>query len=126
MFECVKNWLDKRAIRKRVATYFDMFNRTDWSGCRSLIDPTIGVDPIIFRQNMVRFRDHCRSMYLISMRISLCDSAKFEQRPLAYVHVVWEDPDGKEWKEQQLWVKNCDKWFSRSTGRIWTGNYCSD
>ena len=56
------------------------------------------------------------------MKISLHDPAVVDPRPFAYVHVVWEDPNGKQWKEQERWIKHYGKWYTRSTGMIYTEN----
>jgi hypothetical protein len=104
---------------------YDWFNRGQWEKCYSLVDPALREQSKVmlsaYADQLRTFKETYGSVRPWHVRISLhldAPSNKHDDRPFAYVYLVWQD-DAKEFHMfRERWVKNKGRWFTRVAGLV--------
>src|SRR5947209_19300948 len=89
---------DREALRRRVNQMYEWLNREAWAKCFSLLDPRLReqnrVEWQTYADSLRRFKEVYGKIKPWYVRISLhldASSNKHDDRPFAYVYVVWQD-----------------------------------
>ena len=104
---------------------YDWFNRDLWEKCFSLIDPKVReparVELSAYAAGLRAFKEAYGVVHLWHVRISPhldAASNKHDQRPFAYVYVIWQDDQHGFHMFKERWVKHADRWFTRVVGLV--------
>src|SRR5262249_30361903 len=116
---------ERQALRKRVRHMYDWLNREQWQKCFSLIDPLLTerkkIQFEVYRDQLEAFRGLHGTINPWPVRISLHLDAggnKHDDRPFAYVYVVWQDQSHGYHMFRERWVKHDGQWFTRVVGLV--------
>ena len=116
---------ERAALRKRVRRMYYRFNRGLWERCFSHIDPRLREEGKVqlpdYSAGLERFKEIYGAIKLWHVRISLhldAASNKHDQRPFAYVYVVWQDEVHGFHMFRERWVKQGSHWFTRLVGLV--------
>jgi hypothetical protein len=116
---------ERAALRRRVVGFYCRFNAADWRGCHALIDPQLiqqgKIDFETYAKLMQAFKDAYGSVKLWHTRLSLHLDAtpkQRDQRPFAYVYIVWQDDAHGFHMFRERWVKDHGRWFTRVVGLV--------
>jgi hypothetical protein len=115
----------REALRRRVKQFYRRFNKADWAGCHELIDPQLRqqgkVNLDTYSELMQAFKNVYGSVKPWTTRLSLHMEAtpkQRDQRPFAYVYVVWQDEVHGFHMFRERWVKDDGWWFTRVMGLV--------
>jgi hypothetical protein len=116
---------EREALRRRIRKMYDWFNRGLWEKCFTLIDPQLikrsRVDLPAYSERLRAFKEVyggiCPWHIIISMHLDE-RSNKHDQRPFAYVYVVWQDAAHGFHMFRERWVKESNRWYTRVVGLV--------
>jgi hypothetical protein len=104
---------------------YDCFNRGLWESCFSLIDPHLReqskVQLATYADRLQAFKATYGKINPWYIRISPhldASSNKHDQRPFAYVYVIWQDEQHGFHLFRERWVKHSERWFTRVVGLV--------
>jgi hypothetical protein len=104
---------------------YDWFNRERWDKCFSLIDPKLReqskVELLANAARLQAFKEIYGTIRPWHVRISLhldASSNKHDERPFAYVYVIWQDDVRGFHMFRERWVKQGDHWYTRVVGLV--------
>jgi hypothetical protein len=104
---------------------YDWFNRGLWDKCFSLIDPRLREEGKVqlphYSAGLEAFKEVYGTIKPWHVQLSLhldASSNKQDQRPFAYVYVVWQDEVHGFHMFRERWVKHGGRWFTRVVGLI--------
>jgi hypothetical protein len=104
---------------------YDWFNRGRWDECFSLIDPKLReqgkVQPSPYSEGLQAFKEVYGTIKPWHVQLSLhldASANKHDERPFAYVYVVWQDEVHGFHMFRERWVKQGDRWFTRVAGLV--------
>ena len=104
---------------------YDWFNRGLWEECFSLVDPKLKeqskVQLPVYAERLQAFKEFYGIIKPWHVRISLhldASSNKQDERPFAYVYVVWQDDVHGFHMFRERWVKHSGRWFTRVAGLV--------
>src|SRR5262245_17529771 len=116
---------ERKALRRRVKQLYDWFNQGLWENCFSLIDPELR------DQKKVRLSIYSERLRAVKAAYGRVDpwyirisphldtsSNKHDQRPFAYVYVVWQDDQHGFHMFKERWVKPSGRRFTRVVGLV--------
>jgi hypothetical protein len=116
---------EREALRRRVKRLYEWFNQESWDECFSLVDPRLKdqakVKGPIYRESLQEFKQAYGKIAPWYMRISLhlgVSSNKQDERPFAYVYVIWQDAERGFHMFRERWVKDSGRWFTRVVGLV--------
>lgn len=116
---------ERDALRRRVKIMTDAFNEGRFDKCFALIDPKLTeqakVDPAIYSQRLAAFKQTYGQIrpWHIRLNLHLQPSEKTkDQRPFAYVYVVWQDNTHAFHMFRERWVKEAGRWHTRVVGLV--------
>src|SRR5260370_22694325 len=116
---------ERTAIRRRVKAMYQSFNRGLWTRCYALVDPKLkekgAVRPETYAESLGAFQRHYGQIRPWYVRISLhldASANKHDDRPFAYVYVVWQDDNHAFHMFKERWVKQSGHWFTRVLGLV--------
>src|SRR5437588_3020179 len=116
---------DREPLRRRVRQMYGWLNREFWEKCFSLIDPKLRekskVDLSDYVERSRVFKEAYGAINLWHIRISLhldASSNKHDERPFAYVYVIWQDNARGFHMFRERWVKHAGGWFTRVIGLV--------
>ncbi len=116
---------EREALRRRVKQMYDWFNRGMWEKCFALIDPRIReqakVELSTYTEGLRAFQGAYGAIHPWYVRISLhldTASSKHDDRPFAYVYVVWQDDAHGFHMFRERWVCHDHRWFTRVAGLV--------
>ncbi len=116
---------EREALRRRVKQLYEWFNRGLWRQCFSLIDPKLRerskVELPVYADGLQAFKEVYGAINPWYIRISLhlkASGNKRDDRPFAYVYVIWQDDVRGFHMFRERWVKHADRWFTRVTGLV--------
>src|SRR5438477_1334694 len=114
---------ERKALRRRVKQMYDWFNQALWEKCFSLIDPKLReqakVRLPLYADRLRAFKEVYGRINPWHVRISLHldpSANKHDERPFAYVYVIWQDEAHGFHMFRERWVKHSDRWFTRVVG----------
>lgn len=121
----VRHASDREALRRKVNQMYDWFNQGAWAKCFSLIDPQLRergkVDPTNYADSLRQFHEVYARVEPWHIRISLhldATSNKHDDRPFAYVYVVWQDQVHGFHLFRERWVRDSGRWYTRVAGLV--------
>lgn len=101
------------------------FNHGAWEKCHSLVDPRLreaGKVPLAqYAAGLHAFKSAYGSINPWHVRISLhLDTAsnKHDDRPFAYVYVIWQDAAHQFHMFRERWVLDAGRWYTRVAGLV--------
>jgi hypothetical protein len=104
---------------------YDWFNQGLWEQCFSLIDPRLRdeskVQLRVYKEGLQAFEQVYGKVDPWYIRISLhldASSNRHDNRPFAYVYVVWQDAERGFHMFRERWVKDSGRWFTRVVGLV--------
>jgi hypothetical protein len=116
---------EREALRRRVKQFYGRFNKSDWDGCYSLIDPLLiqngKVKLDTYAELMQTFKDVYGIVRPWLTRLSLhldATSKQGDKRPFAYVYVIWQDGTHGFHMFQERWIRDNGQWFTRVVGLV--------
>jgi hypothetical protein len=116
---------ERRALRRRINQMYGAFNRELWDRCYSLIDPRLlhakKVDKPIYAEQMKEFKEAYGAIRPWHVRVNLhldAKTNKHDDRPFAFVYVVWQDARSEFHMFRERWVKDEAGWFTRVIGLV--------
>ena len=119
---------ERKALRRRVKQFYAQFNRESWEQCYALLDPHLrDAGKVTLREYMEglqAFKVAYRSIKPWYVRISphlVATSNKHDDRPFAYVYVVWQDAAGGFHMFRERWVRQAGRWYTRVAGLVANG-----
>ncbi len=117
--------VERRSLRRRVMQFYKAFNMSRWATCFHLVDPKLRdrskVDEQTYGSGLEDFKTAYGSIRPWHVRISLhldASSNKHDDRPFAFVYVVWQDAANEFHMFRERWIKHGDKWFTRVAGLV--------
>src|SRR5947209_5138987 len=121
-----RNLASERAtIRRRVKQMYQWLNQRLWGKCYSLIDPKLqeksSVDRAAYEQSLSAFLQCYGEVRPWFIRTNLHLDArrnKHDDRPFAYVYVVWQDQKHGFHMFRERWVKHSGQWYTRVVGLV--------
>lgn len=116
---------ERKALRRRVKQMYDWLNGGHWEKCFALIDPRIReqsrVQLSTYTVGLRAFKGAYGAIHSWYVRISLhldASSRKRDDRPFAYVYVVWQDDAHGFHMFRERWVRDSDGWFTQVVGLV--------
>ena len=116
---------ERKSLRRRVGQMYEWFNQESWKKCLSLLDPRLvdngKVEGQTYMASLKRFKEVYGKIGPWHTRISLHldeSSNKRDDRPFAYVYVVWQDDLHAFHMFRERWVKDAGHWFTRVVGLV--------
>jgi hypothetical protein len=116
---------ERKSLRRRISQFYNEFNRANWEKCFLIVDPalreTSKVKAQSYAEGLRAFQAGYGSIKPWHVRISLHldgSSNKHDQRPFAFVYVVWQDKANQFHMFRERWVKVEDHWFTRVAGLV--------
>jgi hypothetical protein len=104
---------------------YEWFNRGLWDQCFSLIDPKLRegakVDLPVYADQLRAFRAAYGMIHPWYVRINLhldTSANKQDDRPFAYLYVIWQDEVRGFHMFRERWVKQSGRWFTRVVGLV--------
>ena len=103
---------------------YDWFNLSRWDKCFTLIDPRLSRQKVqlsVYADQLGAFKQAYGQIKPWHIRISLhhvASSNKQDERPFAYVYVVWQAEANAFHMFRERWVKESDQWFTRVAGLV--------
>jgi hypothetical protein len=116
---------ERAAIRRRVKQLYEWFNREQWERCFEVVDPKLRdagrIRAESYTRSLSEFKEFYGVVRIWYMRISLHLAArgnKHDDRPFAYVYVVWQDDQSAFHMFRERWVKDAGRWYTRVVGLV--------
>jgi hypothetical protein len=116
---------ERQALRRKLKQMYDWFNRGAWEKCFSLLDPKLKkqskLQLPLYSERMLAFKQVYGSINPWHIRLSKHldgSSNKHDNRPFAYVYVVWQDQAHGFHMFRERWVKESGRWFTRVMGLV--------
>jgi hypothetical protein len=116
---------DRAAIRRRVKRFYAWFNQEQWSRCWALLDPRLRakakVDAERYAASLAAFKEFYGAVHIWYLRVNLHDAAARrgrDDRPFAYVYVLWQDDRYGFHLFRERWVKDAGRWYTRVVGLV--------
>jgi hypothetical protein len=116
---------EREALRRRVTRMYEAFNKGLWEKCFALVDPKLRDEARIelptYAAGLQSFSEAWGSINPWHVRINLhldAAASKRDDRPFAYVYVVWQDDDHGFHMFRERWVKHQGHWFTRVAGLV--------
>ena len=116
---------EREALRRRVKQMYDWFNRDLWDKCFALIDPRLReqskVELPTYADGLQAFKEAYGAIHPWYVRISLhldASSSKGDDRPFAYVYVIWQDDAHGFHMFRERWVRHSNGWFTQVVGLV--------
>ena len=116
---------ERRSLRNRVKQFYAAYDRGDWATCFEFIDPKLRagnrVELGMYAKLMGRFRELYGPVRFWYTRISLHLAGAPQQgddRPFAYVSIVWRDERARYHLFQDRWVRAGQRWHTRVVGLV--------
>jgi hypothetical protein len=107
---------------------YDCLNRGLWEECFALTDPKLREQAKVqlpsYSAGLKVFKEVYGSIRPWHVRLNLhldASSNKHDNRPFAYVYVVWQDEVHGFHMFRERWVKQGDHWFTRVVGLVPNG-----
>jgi len=120
-----RNGSERETLRRRVKHFYARFNEEDWVDCFSLIDPQLRqqgkVELATYSERLRSFKNVYGNVKLWLTRLSLhlhASSSQRDQRPFAYVYVIWQDDAHGYHMFRERWIKDNGRWFTRVVGLV--------
>ena len=115
----------RETLRKRVKRMYDWLNQGEWAKCHSLLDPRLReqnkVDEQVYADSLRHFKEVYGKIEPWYVRLSLhldASTNKHDDRPFAYVYVVWKDQAHAFHMFRERWVQDAGRWFTRVVGLV--------
>src|SRR6266480_3646599 len=119
---------ERKALRRQVRHFYTQFNRESWEQCFDHLDPHLRdagkVAQREYREGLQAFKLAYGSVKPWYVRISPhldATSNKHDDRPFAYVYVVWQDAVGGFHMFRERWVRHAGRWYTRVAGLVANG-----
>jgi hypothetical protein len=116
---------ERTAIRRKVKLLYDRFNHEQWSACFEMIDPKLRssarVGPECYMASLSEFKRCYGQVRIWYTRINVHLEERNNQhddRPFAYVYVVWQDDRNAFHMFRERWVRDTDRWYTRVVGLV--------
>src|SRR6266568_2546139 len=116
---------DRQALRRRVRQMYEWFNEGAWTKCFALVDPALRehgrIDEPSYADSLRRFKRAYGAIEPWHVRVSVHlgpSSNKHDDRPFAYVYVVWQDQSHGFHMFRERWVRDSGRWYTRVVGLV--------
>jgi hypothetical protein len=116
---------ERTTLRRRIDRFYGAFNDSDWEKCFALVDPRLRQGAKVIEQTYVdglrTFQSAYGTIRRWHTRINLhldASKNKHDDRPFAFVYVVWQDDANAFHMFRERWVKDGGKWFTRVAGLV--------
>ena len=116
---------ERKALRRRVAQFYEDFNQSRWDKCFLSVVPTLRENAKVtsgpYATGLRTFQDLYGSIRPWHLQISLhLDGASKQNdaRPFAFVYIVWQDQANEFHMFRERWVRMDDRWYSRVAGLV--------
>lgn len=120
-----KGTAERAALRRRIKGFYQKFNRGDWQGCYSRIDPRLRlerkVDESQYSDSLAAFQQGYGAIDIWHSRVNLyldVKNNKHDERPFAYVYIFWQDASKAFHVFRERWVLDSGRWYSRVVGLV--------
>src|SRR2546425_6773542 len=115
----------RRALRRRVNQMYEWFNQEAWGKCFFLVDPRLrergSVDHDSYTASLQEFKDvygHIAPRFVeVSLHLD-ASSNKKDDRPFAYLYVLWQDQTHAFHLFRERWVQDSGRWYTRVAGLV--------
>jgi hypothetical protein len=115
----------RQALKRRINRLYKWINEGDLRKCFSLIDPRIRGQQRVqegpYTQSLQEFKEAYGQIQPWYIRISLhLDGTrnKHDDRPFAYVYILWQDQAHAFHLFRERWVQDCGRWYTRVVGLV--------
>jgi hypothetical protein len=116
---------ERASLRRRIRSLYRAYNRADWVRCYAHLDPKLrGKDKVSINDYTESLREFKVRYGVIStwyIRVSLHLDAsrnKHDDRPFAYVYILWQDAHNGLHLFRERWVQDSGKWYTRVVGLV--------
>lgn len=116
---------ERQSLRRRVVNMYEWFNQGQWEKCFSLVDPKLTAQGKTqlgpYSERLSEFKQVYGTVDRWQIRINLyldASSNKHDNRPFAYVYVVWQDKARGFHMFRERWVKHGGQWYTRVVGLV--------
>ena len=116
---------ERASIRRTVKRLYAWFNQGLWEKCWFLLDPKLRkpakVELSPYAASLAAFHKSYGAIHPWYIRINLhleASNNKHDDRPFAYVYVIWQDQDHEFHMFRERWIKDSEQWFSRVVGLV--------
>ena len=113
---------DQSALRRRIRSLYEGFGRQEWDRCFAHVDPKLRnesrIDPAHYARSLVEFKNRYGKIDIWFIRASIHAKAKSQDRPFAYVYVLWQDDRHGLHLFRERWVKESGRWYTRVVGLV--------
>lgn len=116
---------NRAALGRRVRQFYQRFNERDWAECYEMIDPKLTAVGKVALADYAAQLDAFIAVYgsvtrwNTKLSLHLTASPKqSDQRPFAYVYVVWKDAAHGFHMFRERWVKDGERWYTRVAGLV--------
>jgi hypothetical protein len=104
---------------------YESFNQEAWAKCYSLVDPRLRdggrVEEQTYADSLKRFKEVYGKVEPWYVRLSLHSEGAPKQRddrPFAYVYIVWQDQTHGFHMFRERWVQDSGRWYTRVVGLV--------
>jgi hypothetical protein len=115
----------KQKLRRRVRAFYRGYNLGEWEKCYRVIDPRLReagrVEVPRYVESLASFKQHHGNITIWHIQVSLhldVRNGKQEDRPFAYVYVLWQDTRGAVQVFRERWVFDAGRWYTRVVGLV--------
>lgn len=115
----------RAALRRRLRSFYQKYNQDDWDRCYLYLDPKLRsagrVDPVRYAESLNAFRRRYGAVDLWHVRVSVyldVKNNKHDDRPFAYVYVLWQDAQKALHVFRERWVYDRGRWYTRVVGLV--------
>jgi hypothetical protein len=116
---------ERAALLRQVKGMIRDFNAERWERCFARIDPRLrekgSPEPSAHARQLKAFREAYGEIAPWHTRASLYAAVKTnktDDRPFAFVYIVWQDAAKQFHIFRERWVKDGDRWFTRVVGLV--------
>jgi len=115
----------KSALRRRIRGLYLNYNLGAWARCYRFLDPRLRetgkVETAQYGDSLSAFKEHYGAINIWHVRISLYSEVrtnKHDERPFAYVYVIWQDAHNEVHLFRERWVFDSGRWYTRVVGLV--------
>jgi hypothetical protein len=114
------------ALEKRIRQFYQLLNEENFGKCFRHVDPVVrgessSVTEYQYENSLRRFLAFCGYSRVVRVALQLHIGERnvlYANRDFAVGQTTWADEFGVEHVFQERWVRNGQRWYTRSTGLV--------
>jgi hypothetical protein len=116
--------VDSSALRRRIRGFYARMNSQQWNRCFAHLDPRLRAAGKItsthYMRSLAEFQQRYGLIDIWYLRASTHGGAlaASDQRPFAYVYILWQDTHKQLHLFRERWVRDQGRWYTRVVGLV--------